>query len=132
MGIDAEAGATEILVIADAGADPLLVAADLISQAEHDELAAARARHRLRASSRDAVAAELDRARGRRRATPSACAAALAGPQSAIVLVDDLAAGAAFSNAYGPEHLEIQTADPSACSPRSTAPARSSSARTRR
>jgi histidinol dehydrogenase len=39
---------------------------------------------------------------------------ALAGPQSAIVLVADLAAAAAFSNAYGPEHLEIQTADPDA------------------
>src|SRR5690606_31094650 len=39
-------------------------------------------------------------------------AAALAGPQSAIVLVDDLAAAAAFSNAYAPEHLEVLTADP--------------------
>jgi histidinol dehydrogenase len=39
---------------------------------------------------------------------------ALGGQQSAIVLVDDLAAAAAFSNAYGPEHLELQTADPDA------------------
>jgi histidinol dehydrogenase len=39
---------------------------------------------------------------------------ALDGRQSAIVLVDDLAAAAAFSNAYGPEHLELQTADPGA------------------
>ena len=39
-------------------------------------------------------------------------AAALAGPQSAIVLVDDLDAATAFSNAYAPEHLELQLADP--------------------
>jgi len=109
-GIDSEAGPTEILVIADASADPVLVAADLVSQAEHDELAAAV----LVTDSPElagAVAAEVERIaasahHGDRVRT------ALAGQQSAIVLVTDLAAAAAFSNAYGPEHLEIQTEVP--------------------
>ena len=109
-GIDSEAGPTEILVIADASADPVLVAADLVSQAEHDELAAAV----LVTDSPElavAVAAEVERMaasahHGDRVRT------ALAGQQSAIVLVADLAAAAAFSNAYGPEHLEIQTEVP--------------------
>jgi histidinol dehydrogenase len=109
VGIDAEAGPTEIMVIADADADAFLVASDLISQAEHDELAAAL----LVTDSvelADAVTTELDRI------APGAkhherVAAALGGQQSAIVLVDDLSTAAAFSNAYGPEHLEIQTSD---------------------
>lgn len=110
VGIDAEAGPSEVLVIADAGADAAVVAADLISQAEHDESAAAV----LVTDSEDladAVRAELDRqvaaTSARERVT-----AALTGPQSAIVLVDDLGVAAAVSDAYAPEHLEIQTADP--------------------
>lgn len=111
-GIDSEAGTTEILVIADAAADPGYVAADLVSQAEHDEAAASL----LVTDSPELaarVAAELDRLAG---ATKHAerVRTALAGQQSAIVLVDDLPAAAAFSNAYGPEHLELQTADPDA------------------
>lgn len=112
VGIDSEAGPTEILVIADAAADPLLVAADLISQAEHDELAAAV----LVTDSPElaiAVVAEVDRIAA---STPHRARVriALDGQQSAIVLVNDLQAAAAFSNAYGPEHLEIQTAEPGA------------------
>ncbi|MEO7006575.1 MAG: histidinol dehydrogenase [Terrimesophilobacter sp.] len=110
VGIDAEAGPTEIMVIADGEADPFLVASDLISQAEHDELAAAL----LVTDSgelADAVTAELDRlvpqTKHRERV-----AAALDGQQSGIVLVNDMTGAAAFSNAYGPEHLEIQTSDP--------------------
>ena len=111
-GIDSEAGPTEILVIADATADANLVAADLVSQAEHDELAAAV----LVTDSpelADAVAARVEELaasahHGER------VRAALSGQQSATVLVSDLAAAAAFSNAYGPEHLEIQTAEPGA------------------
>jgi histidinol dehydrogenase len=110
VGIDSEAGPTEILVIADDSADAALVAADLVSQAEHDEQAAAV----LVTPSTElaaAVAAELERlavsthhaARVR---------AALSGPQSAIVLVTDLIAAAEFSNVYAPEHLEIQTEEP--------------------
>jgi len=110
VGIDAEAGPTEILVIADATADPFLVATDLISQAEHDELAAAV----LVTDSvelADRVQAELARLAP---LTPHSTRVdiSLRGIQSAVVLVDDMTAAAAFSNVYGPEHLEIQTAEP--------------------
>jgi len=111
-GIDSEAGPTEILVIADATANARLVAADLVSQAEHDEMAAAvlvtdsaELAERVRTELASAAASTHHAAR---------VAEALAGQQSAIVLVADLAAAAAFSNAYGPEHLEIQTAEPGA------------------
>lgn len=110
VGIDAEAGPTEILVIADATADPDLVAADLISQAEHDELAASV----LVTDSPElalAVAAAVE-ARAATTHHANRVRAALTGEQSAIVLVDTLADAAAFSNAYGPEHLEVQTAQP--------------------
>ena len=111
-GIDSEAGPTEILVIADATANATLVATDLVSQAEHDELAAAV----LVTDSTElaeAVALEVDRIA----ATAyhgDRVREALAGRQSAIVLVSDMPAAAAFSNAYGPEHLEIQTEEPGA------------------
>ncbi|TFC33453.1 histidinol dehydrogenase [Cryobacterium sp. MDB1-18-2] len=109
-GIDAEAGPTDILVIADSGADPLLVAADLVSQAEHDELAAAV----LVTDSVELADAVTARLAVLAVTTPHGerVTASLSGTQSAIVLVDDLAAAAAFSNAFGPEHLEIQTRDP--------------------
>jgi len=110
-GIDSEAGPTEILVIADGRADPVLVASDLVSQAEHDQLAAAVLVTDSPELAR-AVAIELERL--------SASAyhgervrEALAGQQSAIVIVADLRVAAAFSNAYGPEHLSIQTEAPS-------------------
>lgn len=110
VGIDSEAGPTEILVIADESADARLVAADLVSQAEHDELASAilvtdsaELAERVRAELETLVDATRHSSRVR---------TALGGSQSAIVLVADLAAAAAFSNAYAPEHLEIQTAEP--------------------
>ncbi|MFE4951484.1 histidinol dehydrogenase [Leifsonia sp. NPDC056665] len=111
-GIDSEAGTTEILVIADDTADARFVAADLISQAEHDEAAASLLVTDSPAFA-ERVAAELEALAG---ATKHAerVRTALAGQQSALVLVDDLAAAAAFSNAYGPEHLELQTGDPDA------------------
>ncbi|WP_314146416.1 histidinol dehydrogenase [uncultured Leifsonia sp.] len=108
-GIDSEAGTTEILVIADGTADPRLVAADLISQAEHDEAAASLLVTDSPAFA-DRVAVELEALAGATRHAERV-RTALSGQQSAIVLVDDIAAAAAFSNAYGPEHLEIQTAD---------------------
>jgi histidinol dehydrogenase len=111
-GIDSEAGPTEILVIADAAADPALVAADLVSQAEHDEAAAA-ILVTTSAPLADAVRAELERVVGTTR-HGARVREALGGQQSAIVLVADLVAAAAFSNAYGPEHLEIQTEEPDA------------------
>lgn len=108
VGVDAEAGPTEIAVLADAAADPGFVAADLIAQAEHDPLAACL----LVTTSvelADAVDAELGRqvpgTRHRHRV-----AAALAG-QAATVLVDDVEAGVAVVDAWAPEHLEVITAD---------------------
>ncbi|MCU1636750.1 MAG: Histidinol dehydrogenase [Cryobacterium sp.] len=109
-GIDSEAGPTDILVIADDSADPLLVAADLVSQAEHDELAAA-----VLVTDSVALAREVEtrlRALASTTTHSARVTAALGGTQSALVLVDDLAAAAEFSNAFGPEHLEIQTREP--------------------
>lgn len=108
-GIDAEAGPTEILIIADSSADARLVAVDLISQAEHDELASAV----LVTDSvdlADRVEAELERLVPET-AHRERVAEALRGIQSAIVLVDDLEVAADFSNVYGPEHLELQVTD---------------------
>ncbi len=110
VGTDAEAGATEILIVADSAADAGLIAADLISQAEHDEQAAAVLVTDSEALARavaDEVAARAGQTRHAERVAVS-----LAGPQSAVVLVDDLAAATAFSNAYAPEHLELHVADP--------------------
>lgn len=112
VGTDSEAGATEILIVADDSADPALVAADLISQAEHDEQAAA-VLVTASAALADAVAAEVA-ARAPRTRHAERVAAALTGEQSAIVLVDDLGQATAFSNAYAPEHLELHLADPRA------------------
>jgi histidinol dehydrogenase len=116
IGIDAEAGPTEIAILADATADPRFVAADLISQAEHDPMAASV----LVTDSvelAEAVQVEIE---------PQVAATkhverirtALAGPQSAIVLVDDAAQGLAVVDAYAAEHLEIQTADAAAVAAR--------------
>lgn len=109
VGIDAEAGPTEIAVLADAGARPELVAADLISQAEHDPRAgsvlvtdspelADRVREQL------SVLAAQTKHRDR-------VVEALSGEQSGVVLVDDLDAGIAVCDAYSAEHLEIMTAN---------------------
>jgi histidinol dehydrogenase len=105
VGTDAEAGPTEIAIIADGSADPALLAADLIAQAEHDALAAcllittdAGLADRTEAELADQVRAARHRDR---------IAAALAG-QSACVLVDDVDAALAVSDAWAPEHLEIQ------------------------
>jgi histidinol dehydrogenase len=109
VGIDAEAGPTEIAILADDTADPVHVAADLISQAEHDEMAAS-VLVTPSVDLADAVAAEvaaqLETTVHRQRVS-----AALSGPQSAIVLVDDVDAAIRVANAYAAEHLEIQTAD---------------------
>ncbi len=110
VGIDSEAGATEILIVADDSADADLVAADLVSQAEHDEQAAAV----LVTTSAELAEAVTDRIGTRAASTrhTARIGEALAGPQSAIVLVDDLDAATAFSNAYAPEHLELHVAHP--------------------
>ncbi len=109
VGIDAEAGPTEIAILADHTADPAHVAADLISQAEHDEMAASvlvtPSEHLADATDAE-LAAQLATTVHHERVTT-----ALGGRQSAIILVDDLDAGVKVVNAYAAEHLEIQTAD---------------------
>jgi histidinol dehydrogenase len=116
IGIDSEAGPTEIAVLADATADPVHVAADLISQAEHDTLAAS-VLVTDSAELADAVEAELA-AQVQRTKHTERITAALAGRQSGIVLVDDVAAGLRVVDAYAAEHLEIQTADAAAVAAR--------------
>ncbi|WP_218045574.1 histidinol dehydrogenase [[Mycobacterium] fortunisiensis] len=109
VGIDAEAGPTEIAILADNTADPVHVAADLISQAEHDEMAAS-----VLVTDSEALAAATDRELTRQLETTvhvDRVRAALSGKQSAIVLVDDIDAGVRVVNAYAAEHLEIQTED---------------------
>ncbi|TSD98171.1 histidinol dehydrogenase [Skermania sp. ID1734] len=111
VGIDAEAGPTEIAILADETADPVHVAADLISQAEHDVLAASvlvTTSTELADAVDDAVNAQLELTKHRERVTT-----ALSGKQSGIVLVDDVAQGLRVVDAYAAEHLEIQTADAS-------------------
>ncbi|MFG2412510.1 histidinol dehydrogenase [Streptomyces goshikiensis] len=113
IGIDTEAGPTEIAVLADATADPVHVAADLISQAEHDPLAAA-VLVTDSAELADAVERELEPQVAATKHVEDRIKPALAGKQSAIVLVDSLEAGLKVVDAYGAEHLEIQTADAAA------------------
>ena len=109
VGIDAEAGPTEIAVLADDTADPAHVAADLVSQAEHDPLAASVLVTDSVALA-DAVDSELA-VRVARTKHAERVATALAGTQSGTVLVDDIEAGIAVVDAYAAEHLEVQTAD---------------------
>jgi histidinol dehydrogenase len=116
IGIDSEAGPTEIAILADDTAVPAHVSADLVSQAEHDPQAASvlvtdsvALADAVRADLEDRVAATKHSERVRE---------ALTGPQSGVVLVDDLEAGLAVVNAYAAEHLELQVADAAAVSER--------------
>jgi histidinol dehydrogenase len=109
VGIDAEAGPTEIAVLADDTADPRHVAADLISQAEHDPMAAS-----ILVTTSEALADAVDGQVALRVASTKHAeriTEALSGRQSATVLVDDLDTALALLDAYGAEHLEIQTRD---------------------
>ncbi|CAM2937314.1 histidinol dehydrogenase [Actinomyces slackii] len=109
VGIDAEAGPTEIAVLADAGADPQYVAADMLSQAEHDPNAGS-----VLITDSPQLADDVERALAQRLAATrhaERAATALAGPQSAIVLVRDLDQAVDVADAYAAEHLEIHTAD---------------------
>ncbi|RKT56838.1 histidinol dehydrogenase [Saccharothrix australiensis] len=108
VGIDSEAGPTEIAILADDTADPVHVAADLISQAEHDTLAASVLVTTSTALA-DAVDAELARQVA---ATKHAerVRTALTGRQSGAVLVSTVDDGLAVVDAYAAEHLEVQTA----------------------
>ncbi|NUP26762.1 MAG: histidinol dehydrogenase [Nocardia sp.] len=116
VGIDAEAGPTEIAVLADATADPVHVAADLISQAEHDVLAASvlvTDSPELADAVDAALTAQLTVVKHADRVTT-----ALTGTQSGTVLVDDIEQGLRVVNAYAAEHLEIQTVDAAAVAAR--------------
>ncbi|MEU6142342.1 histidinol dehydrogenase [Streptomyces sp. NPDC047081] len=117
IGIDAEAGPTEIAILADDTADPVHVASDLISQAEHDPLAAAVLVTDSVALA-DAVEKELEPQVAATKHIEDRIRPALAGRQSAIVLVDGVEEGLRVVDAYGAEHLEIQTADAAAVADR--------------
>ncbi|MGB6458247.1 MAG: histidinol dehydrogenase [Streptosporangiaceae bacterium] len=110
VAIDAEAGPTEIAIVADDGADASFVAADLIAQAEHDPLAACLL-ITTSAALADRVDIELAKEAPQARHADRVLAA-LAG-QSACVIVDDADAALAVADAWAPEHLEIQAADAS-------------------
>lgn len=118
IGIDSEAGPTEILIIADSSANPAFIAADLVSQAEHDENAAAV----LVTDSAELISkvqAELDRQVAGTE-NIERVKASLSGIQSALVLVPDLETAVAVSNEYATEHLEIHVREPDALLPRLT------------
>ncbi|MET0423859.1 MAG: histidinol dehydrogenase [Actinoplanes sp.] len=109
VGIDAEAGPTEIAILADDTADPRHVAADLISQAEHDPLAAS-----VLVTDSEALVAAVETELTRQVSATKHEArvlTALTGEQSGVVLVDDLEQGLRVVDAYAAEHLEIQTRD---------------------
>ena len=109
VGIDAEAGPTEIAVLADAGANPEYVAADLLSQAEHDPNAGS-----VLITDSPELADAVDAALERRLSTTrhrARAADALTGPQSGTVLVRNIDQAIEVADAYAAEHLEIHTAD---------------------
>lgn len=110
VAIDAEAGPTEILIIADESANAEFVARDLISQAEHDEMAGSvlvTDSERLADEVAAAVEALVPTTKHTERVR-----AALTGRQSAIVLVANLDEAVAISNDYAPEHLQVMVRDP--------------------
>lgn len=109
IGIDSEAGPTEIAILADDTADAAFVAADLISQAEHDVIAAS-----VLVTTSDALAREVAFLLPKQIAATKHAeriTEALTGPQSGVILVSDIDQGLAVVNAYGAEHLEVHTAD---------------------
>lgn len=107
IGIDSEAGPTEIAILADSSAFAADVAADLMSQAEHDVIAAAvlvTDSPELASLVQSELAIRIEQTKHSER-----IAIALSGIQSAIVLVDNIEQGLDVVNAYAAEHLEIQT-----------------------
>ncbi|MFT4262721.1 MAG: histidinol dehydrogenase [Nocardioides sp.] len=116
VGIDAEAGPSEIAILADDSADAAFVAADLLTEAEHGGSSGS-VLVTVSEALADDVVAELDKQVS---ATTHSerIAASLAGPQSAVILVDDLDQGLDVVNAYASEHLEIHTRDASAVAAR--------------
>ena len=118
VGIDSEAGPTEIAILADSSADPAIVASDMVSQAEHDVLAASV----LVTDSpelADAVDAAIAEQAGATKHSERVIAA-LSGKQSGIVLVDNVDEGLRVVDAYAAEHLEIMTREAQAVAERVT------------
>jgi histidinol dehydrogenase len=112
IGIDSEAGTTEILILADADADARLIAYDLVSQAEHDEAAAC-----VLVTDSEGLLNDVAKWLGRiaeQTANAQRVLAALGGVQSALVLLDSQEQARAFASHYAAEHLEIHTKDPGA------------------
>ncbi len=110
VGIDSEAGPTEIGILADDTAHPEFIAADLVSQAEHDELASAV----LMTTSRE-LASRVEAALTRQVALThhsERVATSLRGEQSAILVVDTLDQAVDLANALAAEHLEIMVESP--------------------
>jgi histidinol dehydrogenase len=113
--IDMLAGPSELVVLADGTADPDVVAADLIAQAEHDPDALPV----LVTTAGEAFAAAVDEALARRLADlPTAATAVPALANGFTVLAPDLAAAIAVCDRLAPEHLEVKVADPAAVAPR--------------
>ena len=109
IGIDSEAGPTEIAILADDTADAAVVAADLISQAEHDVIAASvlvTTSPKLAKDVASALEVQVAATKHSMRIRE-----ALGGDQSAIIIVDSISDGLAIVNAYAAEHLEIHTRD---------------------
>ena len=116
VGVDSEAGPTEVAILADETADAAYVAADLISEAEHDPLAAA-----VLVTDSETLADDVEAELEKQVATTGhveRVKIALGGNQSGIVLVDDLDQGVEVGDAYASEHLEIQTRDAAAVAAR--------------
>lgn len=110
VGIDAIAGPTEIMILADDSADPKFVAADLIGQAEHDNLAGS-----VLVTNSEELANQVQGllpAMVAQTMSSERVETALAGQQSAIMLVKNVQDGVAVANAYGAEHLELHTRQP--------------------
>lgn len=109
VGIDSLAGPSEVLIIADRGANPVHVAADLLAQAEHDPMAAAillTTDSNLAEQVKTQVSRQLEN-HPRKTLTEKAIA-----HYGLIVLVDSLATAAELSNLFAPEHLELEVAEP--------------------
>jgi histidinol dehydrogenase len=111
VGIDMVAGPSEILVVADAANDPSWIAADLLSQAEHDSAAQS-----ILITDDPAFAAQVDKAVAAHLATLPRAMIAKASwhAHGAIILVPDLAEAPALVDRIAPEHLELAVADPDA------------------
>ncbi len=116
VAIDSEAGSTEILIIADEFANPKFVAADLISQAEHDESAAAV----LVTDSETLLAKVLLELESQVLATKHSkrITDALSGQQSALILVDSIEQAIMVANYYATEHLEVMVSEPNSVLPK--------------